>query len=111
NFGYENNGWKLDYTFNFIGEKRIPSTLGNPVEYQMKDKSPAYVTMNTQVSKTLGKEKNFDLYIGAENLTNFMQEKVILAADQPFGNFFDASMIWGPASGRTIYAGFRFKIK
>ena len=111
NFGYENNGWKLDYTFNFIGEKRIPSTLGNPVEYQMKDKSPAYVTMNTQVSKTLGKEKNFDLYIGAENLTNFMQEKVILAADQPFGNFFDASMIWGPVSGRTIYAGFRFKIK
>ena len=77
----------------------------------MKDKSPAYVTMNTQVSKTLGKEKNFDLYIGAENLTNFMQEKVILAADHPFGNFFDASMIWGPVSGRTIYAGFRFKIK
>ena len=111
NFGYENSGWKLDYTFNFIGEKRIPSTIGNPVQYQMKDHSPAYVTMNTQVSKTLGKSKNVDLYVGAENLTNFMQEKVILAADQPFGNFFDASMIWGPISGRTVYAGFRFKIK
>ena len=111
NLGYENKGWKMDYTINVVGEKRIPSTLGNPVEYQMKDASPAYVTMNTQISKTLGKEKNVDLYIGAENLTNFMQENVILAADQPFGNFFDASMIWGPVSGRTIYAGFRFKIK
>lgn len=111
NLGYEKNGWKLDYTVNLIGEKRIPSTIGNPAAYQMKDRSPAFVTMNTQISKTLGKEKNVDLYVGAENLTNFMQEKVILAADQPFGNFFDASMIWGPVSGRTIYAGFRFKIK
>ena len=111
NFGYEMKGWKFDYTVNVIGEKRIPSTSSNPVQYQMKDKSPAYATMNAQISKTFGKEKNIDLYVGAENLTNFMQQNVILAADQPFGSFFDASMIWGPVSGRTIYAGFRFKMK
>ncbi|MEO6681245.1 MAG: TonB-dependent receptor [Ginsengibacter sp.] len=111
NLGYENSGWKLDYTVNYIGSKRIPSTVGNPVKYQMKDRSSAYITMNTQLSKTLGKEKNVDLYVGAENLTNFMQNNVILASDDPFGHFFDASMVWGPVSGRTIYAGFRFKIK
>lgn len=111
NLGYEFSGWKLDYTVNYIGEKRIPSTKGNPVEYQLPMHSKGYITMNTQVSKTLGKEKNLELYVGAENLTNFMQQRTILAADQPFSNFFDASMIWGPVSGRTIYAGFRFKIK
>lgn len=110
NFGYAIKGWKFDYTFNYIGEKRIPSTAGNPMMYQMPQKSPAYVTMNAQISKTVGKFKNLDFYIGGENLTNYFQKNVIIAADQPFGNFFDASMIWGPVSGRLLYAGFRFKI-
>jgi hypothetical protein len=36
---------------------------------------------------------------------------VILAADEPFGEYFDASMVWGPVSGRLMYGGFRYKIK
>ena len=111
NFGYELKGWKLDYTFNYVGKKRIPSTGENPVKYQMANYSPHYVTMNAQISKSLGKDKAFELYAGAENLTNYFQKNVILSADEPFGNYFDASMIWGPVSGRLLYAGFRFKIK
>ncbi|HMG69277.1 MAG TPA: hypothetical protein VK588_16380 [Chitinophagaceae bacterium] len=34
----------------------------------------------------------------------------VLASDQPFGPYFDASMVWGPLSGRMFYAGFRYKI-
>ncbi|MEO6133542.1 MAG: TonB-dependent receptor [Ginsengibacter sp.] len=111
NFGYEVEGWKFDYTINFVGSKRIPSTSANPTEYQMPEKSPSYISMNAQVSKSLGKNKNFELYAGGENLTNYFQKTTILAADQPFGNYFDASMIWGPVSGRLLYAGFRFKIR
>lgn len=111
NLGYELKGWKLDYTVNYMGKKRIPSTTSNPAEYQLPKESPSYISMNAQVSKTLGKNKNFDLYVGGENLTNYFQKTTILAADQPFGNYFDASMIWGPVSGRLIYAGFRFKIR
>ena len=111
NIGYGIDGWKLDYTVNYISSKRIPSTAGNPLQYRLPETSPSYFTMNAQVSKTLGKMKNFELYLGGENLTNYFQKDVILAADQPFSDFFDASMIWGPASGRLIYAGFRFTIK
>lgn len=111
NLGYELKGWKFDYTINYAGEKRIPSTTSNPAEYQMLEKSPSYISMNAQVSKTLGKNKNFDLYVGGENLTNYFQKTVILATDKPFSNNFDASMIWGPVSGRLLYAGFRFKIR
>jgi copper chaperone CopZ len=111
NFEYELKGWKLDYTFNYVGKKRIPSTTENPLQYRMADYSPDYVTMNAQVSKSFGKNKAFELYAGAENLTNYFQKNVILSADEPFGNYFDASMVWGPVSGRLFYTGFRFKIK
>lgn len=110
NFGYAIDGWKLDYTFNYIGQKRIPSTGGNPMYYQLPEKSPAFITMNAQISKTFGPYKNWDIYVGAENLTNYFQKDVIIAPSSPFGPFFDASMVWGPVSGRTIYAGFRFKL-
>jgi hypothetical protein len=67
--------------------------------------------MNAQVSKSFGKSKNFELYIGGENLTNYIQHMSIIGADAPFSPHFDASMIWGPVSGALAYGGFRYKIK
>ena len=111
NLAYEISGWKFDYTINYNGSKRIPSTSGNPVQYQRNTSSPSYVLMNAQVSKTLGKKHPFELYLGGENLSNYFQKDPIIAADQPFSNYFDAALIWGPISGRLIYTGFRYKIK
>ncbi len=111
NLAYEWNGWKFDYTFNFISSKRIPSTLSNPAEHRMPASSPSYVTMNAQASKALGKSRDFGLYVGGENLTGYMQHMAIVSADAPFSPHFDASMIWGPVSGRLFYGGFRYRIK
>jgi outer membrane receptor for ferrienterochelin and colicin/copper chaperone CopZ len=111
NAAYEVSGWKFDYTFNLIGSKRLPSTEGNPHHYMLMTESPSYVLMNAQVSKALGKAKAVELYLGGENLTNYMQHGAVLASDQPFGPYFDASMIWGPVNGRQLYAGFRYTIK
>jgi outer membrane receptor for ferrienterochelin and colicins len=111
NFAYEISGWKFDYTFNYNGSKRIPATSGNPVQYQRDNRSPSYILMNAQVSKTVGIKHPFELYLGGENLTDYFQKDVIVAADQPFSNYFDAALVWGPVSGRLVYAGFRVKIK
>lgn len=111
NLAYERSDWKFDYTVSFSGRKRIPSSTGLPEVYKRNDYSPAYTIMNAQISKTFGKSRNIDLYVGGENLTNFFQPDVITAADQPFGQYFDASQIWGPVNGRMLYAGFRFIIK
>jgi hypothetical protein len=111
NFAYEFQNWKFDYTVNYTGNKRIPSTVGHDPQHQLPLSSPAYVTMNAQISRSFGKSKAFEVYVGGENLTNYMQEMSILSADQPFSNQFDASMIWGPVSGRLIYGGFRYTIK
>ncbi|RYY68276.1 MAG: TonB-dependent receptor, partial [Chitinophagaceae bacterium] len=111
NLAYDLSGWKLDYTLNLVGTKRLPSTSNNPASYKLPDYSPSYVTMNAQVSKSVGKKKLFDFYVGGENLTNYFQKNAIISADQPFGNYFDASLVWGPVSGRLIYTGFRYTIK
>jgi len=108
---YSIHGWKFDYTVNYNGRKRIPGTGDNPVKYQLPAYSPDFVVMNAQISKTLGKQHPMDLYIGAENLGNYYQKHPIIAADQPFSPYFDASMVWGPVTGRMLYAGWRLKIK
>jgi len=112
NLAYEVRDWKFDYTFNLTGNKRIPSTAGHhDPAHQLPLTSPSYITMNAQVSKSFGKRKAFEIYLGGENLTNFMQDMAILSANQPFSNQFDASLIWGPVGGRLIYTGFRYRIK
>jgi outer membrane cobalamin receptor len=111
NLGYEFGMWKFDYTVSYNTGKRLPSTIVNPVEYRLAESSPSYATMNAQVSKTIGKEFPLDVYVGGENLLNFIQPNAIVAAGKPFSQYFDASMVWGPISGRMFYAGLRFKIK
>ena len=111
NLDYTIDGWKFDYTINYDGKKRIPNTQSNPIQYQLPQYSPAYFLMNAQVSKTFWKQHPIDIYFGSENLTNYFQKNAIISAAQPFGQYFDASMIWGPVYGRMFYAGIRFKVK
>lgn len=111
NLAYSVSGFKFDYTITYNGKKRLPDTKGNIMAYQLPEYSPDFILMNAQVSKTVGKKHPFDLYIGAENLANYFQKNVVLSAGQPFGPYFDASMIWGPVNGRMFYGGLRYKIK
>jgi hypothetical protein len=111
NLAYAIKGWKFDYTINHNGSKRIPYTGSNPSPYKREEWSPAFVIMNAQISKTVGKKHPMDFYIGSENITGYFQKDVIIAADQPFGSYFDASLVWGPVTGRMFYAGWRFKLK
>ena len=111
NLAYETDGWKFDYTININGSKRIPGTSVNPASYQLTTQSPSYLLMNAQVSKIVGKKYPFEMYLGGENLTNYFQQAAIISAAQPFSPYFDASLVWGPVSGRLLYIGVRYKIK
>ncbi len=111
NLAYTIGNWKLDYTFNYIGKKRIPSTAANPAPHVMPVQSPAYTLMAAQITRSFGKKTPMDIYLGAENITNFYQQDAIVAANEPFGPHFDAVLVWGPLSGRMFYIGWRMKIK
>ena len=99
--------WQADYTLQYNGPGRVPSTTANPEPYARPDNFSAYPVMNAQITKYF---KKWSIYIGSENITGTRQHDAIIAADDPFGEYFDAAMIWGPVHGRKLYAGFRFAI-
>ncbi len=101
--------WRFDYTVQWISEKRLPNSSSSLVVKQLQDYSKSYVQMNTQVTKIFNKQ--WEVYAGAENLTNFTQKLVVQNAATPFAPGFDAAVLWGPISGRSVYAGFRFRLK
>lgn len=111
NLAYNHASWSFDYTLNYIGDKRIPSTIANPDGLRLPAYSPEYFLMHAQVSKRLGTRNPMDIYVGVENLGNFFQQDAIIDSRDPFGPYFDASLVWGPISGRMFYLGWRYKIK
>lgn len=104
---FPGNRWKLDFTAQLNGPGRIPSTADNIQYYSRGSQFKAYTILLGQITYSL---KRFDIYLGGENLTDYRQRNPIIAHSEPFGQYFDASLIWAPLMGRTIYAGMRWKI-
>jgi outer membrane receptor for ferrienterochelin and colicins len=110
NLAYETrDSWKFDLTTQWMGRQRLPGTEENPEALQLEEYSDSYVLVNTQVSKDL--KSRWTVYLGVENITNFRVDNPIVDAANPFSEYFDASMVWGPVFGRMTYAGFRYRIK
>ena len=109
---YAPGTWQFDLITQFNGDSRVPSLAGNTTavtDGQDIERSPFYVIMNAQVTKKLG--KYWEIYAGGENLTNYKQDHPIVSASDPYGEDFDASMVWGPLSGIRAYLGVRFQVK
>jgi outer membrane receptor for ferrienterochelin and colicin len=103
------SNWKFDLTVQKIGKQRLPGTIENPEQFQLASYSDEYWNINTQVTKDFG--KRWSAYLGVENLANFKLRNPIVAANDPFSQYFDASMVWGPVFGRMAYGGFRYRIQ
>lgn len=100
--------FQFDLTRQFNGPGRIPSTEANPQEYRVSSTYDAFNIYNAQVTTYI---RNFDIYLGVENILDFVQDSPIIAANDPFGDYFDSSLIWGPVLGRKFYLGIRYRIE
>jgi outer membrane receptor for ferrienterochelin and colicins len=115
NLGYETRitdkgqQWKFDFTYNWIGQQQLPYTASNPLAYQLPENSPPYSLMNAQITRTFS--STFEVYVGGENIGNYTQKQAIVDAQNPFGPYFDATILYAPVFGQMYYAGLRFKIK
>ena len=67
-----------------------------------------HFSLNSQITRVFS--KNFEVYVGGENINNYTQENPIIMANNPFDPSFDASIVHGPIFGSTYYAGLRYKI-
>ena len=100
--------WRFNATYNLVGKQRFPSTLNSPLMYQRPQFSNSINLLNIQVTKVFS--RNFEMYVGGENITNTMQDNPIVSANDPFGSYFDSTLIYAPINGANYYMGLRYKI-
>ena len=106
------NKWIFDFTASLNGSCRVYDFMKD-----MKDadgnllykngRTPVYPLLYAQVTRRF---KGWDVYVGAENLTNFRQKDAIIGAANPYQASFDASCVWGPLMGIKAHVGFRFTL-
>ena len=121
------NRWIFDFTASLNGSCRVYDFMANlnedgtttvhPKEgvarLYKNGRTPVYPMLYAQVTRRF---KGWDVYLGAENLTNFTQKNVILGTKGADGLVnprlasFDASCIWGPLMGIKAHVGFRFTL-
>lgn len=104
----KNQHWRFNTGLNWFGKTRIPDTSPNDPANQRCLRSNDFFQLNAQVTF---KWKKWEVYVGGENLLNYIQKNPIIAGDQPFSDQFDASLIWGPMRGAMAFAGVRFVMK
>ncbi|MBK9195961.1 MAG: TonB-dependent receptor [Flavobacteriales bacterium] len=107
-FTSPNEKWRFDITLNWFGTSRLPDLSNNASAHHFGERAPDYTLLHAQLSRVFGP---LELYLGCENITDFMQHPQIIAPEQPFGPDFDASIIWGPTNGRMFYGGLRYTLK
>lgn len=98
------NIWTFDFTAQINGPARLPDFAVKPGESGM---SPVYPVLFAQITR---KFKGVDVYVGVENITNYRQKHPVISAEDPWSPDFNASVIWGPLTGITAYAGVRFTL-
>lgn len=106
------NKWIFDFTASLNGSCKVYDFMA-----EMKDedgnllykngRTPVYPMLYAQVTRRF---KGWDVYVGAENLTNYTQKNPIIGADNPRQPTFDASCVWGPLMGIKAHIGFRFTL-
>ena len=115
------NKWIFDFTASLNGSCRVYDFMNminedgsmttdpkDGVERMYKNgRTPVYPMLYAQVTRRF---KGWDVYVGAENLTNYTQKNPIIGADNPRQAMFDASCIWGPLMGIKAHVGFRFTL-
>ena len=119
--------WIFDFTASLNGSSRVYNFMEHLNEdgtstTEVKDgvarlykngRTPIYPMLYAQVTRRF---KGWDVYVGAENLTNFRQKQVLIGQVgedglvNPRMASFDASCIWGPLMGIKAHVGFRFTL-
>ena len=86
----------------------VTGQLNGGGELYDQSRYPAYFQLQAQITRDF---RNFSLYLGGENLTNYKIDNPILNSHHPWSAGFDATQVWGPITGAMAYIGVRFKLE
>ncbi len=101
------NRWYFDGMCQTNSPKRLPF-YSSVSHRNHSGYSPWYTIVNLQIRKEFGKQ--FEAYIGGENLGNVTQHNPVVNWENPESNSFDGGYAWGPTNGFTLYLGIRLSL-
>lgn len=102
------NIWQADVTLQLNGGGRVDAYDWNGNAYYFSESHyNAFPQLTAQLTRNF---RRFAIYVGGENLTNYRQPNPIKGANDPWGQNFDATQVWGPIGGAMAYIGFRFHL-
>ena len=97
--------WQFDVTLQLNGGGRMPTpyTISDG-SLSWDERYKGYEQLNAQITRFF---RHWSIYAGGENITGFKQKNPIIGANDPWGQNFDSTMIWGPLHGAIYYIGVR----
>lgn len=103
-----NEKWMVSGTYHWTGQQRLPDHHLIPagVSIYQPQVAPAFGLINAQL--TWRANSRFEAYTGVENLTDFVQTRPVIGAEDPFGSYFDAAQVYAPTFGRRYHLGIRY---
>ena len=107
NYSTRYDKWKFNVTLQVNGPQQLPDMSANPAS-SLPEYAPAYCILNAQITK---KFRRWEIYVGAENMLNYKQTNPIVDARNPFGDNFDATVVYAPITGIMGYLGVRCILK
>lgn len=99
--------WQFDVNIHWYDQQRLPTSFLDAIKNQSQKFSKPYTLINSQITHRL---KQYEIYVGCENIFNFRQLQPIDGWQNPFGKQFDPTSVWGPTRGREFYAGVKWKV-
>ena len=105
----KSKNWIFNIATQIVGPQRIPVNHSLPSQYHEHSisESPTYALLQAQITRKFG---NLEIYVGGENITNYLQHNPIVAADKPFSTYFNAAQVYAPTMGARGYFGLRYGI-
>ena len=110
NLGYtaRNKRWEYDLTSSVFGSQRLTTVELSEGVLSENNRSEILPMLSAQITHVY---KQFEFYVGGENLLDYRLDNPIIDAQNPFSERFDATRVWAPIIGINIYGGIRFTIK
>lgn len=100
--------WQFDATLQLNGGGRMPKPYVKADGTESWSRTfKAYEQLSAQVTRWF---RHFSVYVGSENITNFIQKTPVYDAAHPWSTTFDPTMVWGPTDSRKFYVGIRINI-
>ncbi len=100
--------WQFDVTLQLNGGGLMPTPYKlNNGNWSWGNNYKGFEQLSAQITRYF---RHWSIYAGGENLTNFKQKNPIIDAGNPWSDNFDATMVWGPMHGATVYIGIRYNI-